>query len=138
MKVLDAFSDDHRTRFAAYAPHRRHDLPDGRTRPDAHRRRDRRALHLDRLPTGRTRPGLPVGRAPACRRGAEAVALRDHAIRLLTGLPTTGHPVRLRVRTPRFTCNSDECAATTYRQSPPGAAEDGTSTTRRVTRWILQ
>src|SRR5699024_3754052 len=62
----------------------------------------------------------------------------DHVTRVLTDLPITGHPVRLRVRTPRFTCSNDACAATIYRQSLPGAAADGASTTGRVTRWILQ
>src|SRR5699024_7525087 len=75
---------------------------------------------------------------PVCRRCGEPGRLRDHVIRVLTDLPITGHPVRLRVRVPRFTCNNDECAATIYRQSLPGAADDGTSTTGRVTRWILQ
>ncbi|MGB6244047.1 ISL3 family transposase [Gordonia sp. (in: high G+C Gram-positive bacteria)] len=80
----------------------------------------------------------PVQHDPACRRCGEPGRLRDHVTRVLTDLPITGHPVRLRVRVPRFTCDNDACSATIYRQSLPGAADDGTSTTGRVTRWILQ
>lgn len=72
---------------------------------------------------------------PTCRRPGR---LRDHVDRVLTDLPVVGHPTRLRVRLPRFTCTDDTCEVSIFRQRIDRVAEPKASTTRRCARWILQ
>lgn len=40
----------------------------------------------------------------------------DHVIRTLTDLPVVGHPTRMHVRIPRFTCNDRGCDVSVFRQ----------------------
>ncbi|MCV7191739.1 ISL3 family transposase [Mycolicibacterium brumae] len=75
-------------------------------------------------------PGCPVCGLPG--------RLRDHVVRVLTDLPVVGHPTRLRVRLPRFTCDNDGCEMTIFRARIDRVAEAKASVTRRCGRWILQ
>lgn len=74
-------------------------------------------------------------RCPGCGRAGR---LRDHVERVVTDLPVVGHPTRLHLRVPRFTCANDECEATIFRQRMDRVAAPKAMTTRRATRWILQ
>jgi transposase len=79
----------------------------------------------------------PVEHDPTCPVCGQAGRLRDHVDRVLTDLPVVGHPTRLRVRLPRFTCTNDACEATIFRQRIDRVAAPKATTTRRTTRWIL-
>src|SRR5699024_4750526 len=64
--------------------------------------------------------------------------LRDHVQRKVTDLPIVGHPTRLHVRVPRFTCDNTECETRIFQQRMPALAEERAKPTRRCSRWILQ
>lgn len=80
----------------------------------------------------------PVESDPTCPACGQPGRLRDHVERVLTDLPVVGHPTRLRVRLPRFTCTDDGCEVTIYRQRLDRVAAPKATTTRRCSRWILQ
>jgi len=80
----------------------------------------------------------PVTLDPVCAECGMAGRLRDHVERRVTDLPIVGHPTRLHVRVPRFTCDNAECATRIFQQRMPALAEPRAKTTRRCTRWILQ
>lgn len=80
----------------------------------------------------------PVENDPRCPTCMQPGRLRDHVDRVLTDLPVVGHPTRLRVRVPRFTCTDDGCEVTIFRQRIDRVAAPKASTTRRCARWILQ
>lgn len=80
----------------------------------------------------------PVEHDPTCPKCGEPGRLRDHVERVLTDLPVVGHPTRLRVRVPRFTCGDQSCTVTIFRQGIERVAAPKASTTRRCARWILQ
>ncbi|BBY99570.1 hypothetical protein MFAL_30370 [Mycolicibacterium fallax] len=80
----------------------------------------------------------PVEHDPTCPKCGQPGGLRDHVERVLTDLPVVGHPTRLRVRVPRFTCGNDGCAVTIFRQRTDRVAAPKASTTRRCARWIVQ
>ena len=80
----------------------------------------------------------PVEHDPTCPMCGQNGRLRDHVDRVLTDLPVVGHPTRLRVRLPRFTCTDDACEVTIFRQRLDRVAAPKASTTRRCSRWILQ
>lgn len=80
----------------------------------------------------------PVETDPTCPDCGQPGRLRDHVDRELTDLPIVGHPTRLRVRIPRFTCSDDTCEVTIFRQRIDRVAAPKASTTRRCSRWILQ
>jgi transposase len=80
----------------------------------------------------------PVAHDPACPKCGRPGQLRDHVERVLTDLPVVGHPTRLRVRVPRFTCGNDGCAVTIFRQRIDRVAAPKAATTVRCARWILQ
>ena len=80
----------------------------------------------------------PVEHDPTCPGCGQPGGLRDHVERVLTDLPVVGHPTRLRVRVPRFTCGNDGCAVTIFRQRTDRVAAPKASTTRRCARWIVQ
>lgn len=82
----------------------------------------------------RAQPRQHLPFCPDC--GAEG-RLRDHVIRELTDIPVAGHPTRLHVRVPRFTCTGIECPRRVFQQRLD-AAEVGAKTTRRCRKWILQ
>ena len=48
----------------------------------------------------------PVTLDPICAECGMAGRLRDHVQRKVTDLPIVGHPTRLHVRVPRFTCDN--------------------------------
>ncbi|MDF3313761.1 ISL3 family transposase, partial [Rhodococcus sp. T2V] len=79
----------------------------------------------------------PVEHDPRCPTCLQPGRLRDHVDRILTDLPVVGHPTRLRVRIPRFTCTDDTCEVAIFRQRIDTVAAPKASTTRRCSRWIL-
>lgn len=80
----------------------------------------------------------PVEYDPTCPNCGQPGRLRDHIERPLTDLPVVGHPTRLRLRIPRFTCDDPCCEVTIFRQRTEVVAAPKASTTRRCSRWILQ
>ena len=80
----------------------------------------------------------PVALNPVCTDCGTAGRLRDHVERRVTDLPIVGHPTRLHVRVPRFTCENTGCDTRIFQQRMPLLAEPRAKTTRRCTRWILQ
>ncbi|MGW4482192.1 ISL3 family transposase [Rhodococcus triatomae] len=80
----------------------------------------------------------PVENDPRCPACLKPGRLRDHVDRVLTDLPMVGHPTRLRVRVPRFTCADTDCEVAVFRQRINTVAAPKASTTRRCARWILQ
>ena len=80
----------------------------------------------------------PVEYDPTCPTCGQSGRLRDHVTRVLTDLPIVGHPTRLHVRVPRFTCVDPNCQVSVFRQSIDKVATPKASTTRRTARWILQ
>ncbi|UQE75729.1 ISL3 family transposase [Gordonia sp. PP30] len=64
--------------------------------------------------------------------------LRDHADRVLTDVPISGHPVVLHVAVPRFVCRTSDCPRTIFRGGIDHVAAPRAVVTARTTRWILQ
>jgi len=81
------------------------------------------------------RPIVTDDVCPCCGRSGR---LRDHVDRVLTDLPISGHPTRLRVRVPRLICENTDCVGTIYRGGIDHVAGPRAATTRRCARWILQ
>ena len=79
----------------------------------------------------------PVEHDPACPTCGQSGRLRDHVTRVLADLPIVGHPTRLHVRLPRFTCSDPGCGVSVFRQRIDRVAAPKASITRRTTRWIL-
>ena len=75
---------------------------------------------------------------PICPTCGQSGRLRDHVTRPLTDLPIVGHPTRLHLRLPRFTCNDPDCEVTVFRQRIDRVAVPKASTTRRTAGWILE
>lgn len=80
----------------------------------------------------------PVAVDPVCPGCGVAGRLRDHVERRVTDLPIVGHPTRLHVRVPRFTCDDAGCDTRVFQLRMPTLAEPRAKTTRRCARWILQ
>lgn len=80
----------------------------------------------------------PIEYDPTCPSCGCPGRLRDHVIRTLTDLPVVGHPTRLHVRIPRFTCNDPGCDVSVFRQRINRVALPKVTLTRRAARWILQ
>lgn len=80
----------------------------------------------------------PVTEDPTCPKCRQPGRLRDHISRVLTDLPIVGHPTRLHLRLPRFTCNDPGCEVSVFRQSINKVAVPKATLTRRPARWILQ
>jgi transposase len=80
----------------------------------------------------------PVGLDPVCAECWTVGRRRDHVERRVTDLPIVGHPTKLHVRVPRFTCDNTECTTRIFQERTPLLAEARAKTTRRCTRWILQ
>jgi transposase len=74
-------------------------------------------------------------RCPGC--GGEGV-YRDTVIRKVTDVPVVGHPLRLRVRVPRYRCPAADCAREVFAHNTSQLARPGASTTRRCARYILR
>jgi transposase len=63
---------------------------------------------------------------------------RDTVIRSVTDVPVVGHPLRLRVRVPRYRCVNTACEREVFAHSTSRLARRGWSTTRRCARYILR
>jgi transposase len=63
---------------------------------------------------------------------------RDTVIRRVTDVPVVGHPLRLRVRVPRYRCGSSQCPREVFAHNTSRLARPGWSTTRRCARYILR
>nr|WP_240918392.1 transposase family protein [Rhodococcus sp. 14C212] len=74
-------------------------------------------------------------RCPSC---SQAGAYRDTVVRTVTDLPVAGHPLQLRVRVPRYRCESASCEREVFRHNTDRLARPGWSTTRRCARHILR
>jgi transposase len=72
---------------------------------------------------------------PGC--GREGV-YRDTVIRRVTDVPVVGHPLRLRVRVPRYRCTTVGCSREVFAHNTSQLARPGWSTTRRCARYILR
>lgn len=72
---------------------------------------------------------------PGC--GAEGT-YRDTVIRRVTDVPVVGHPLRLRVRVPRYRCAATNCDREVFAHNTDRLARRGWSTTRRCARYILR
>jgi transposase len=74
-------------------------------------------------------------RCPGC--GGEGV-YRDTVVRKVTDVPVVGHPLRLRVRVPRYRCTAIDCDREVFAHNTSRLARPGWSTTRRCARYILR
>jgi transposase len=72
---------------------------------------------------------------PGC--GSEGV-YRDTVVRKVTDVPVVGHPLRLRVRVPRYRCVAVNCEREVFAHNTSRLARPGWSTTRRCARYILR
>jgi transposase len=72
---------------------------------------------------------------PGC--GSEGV-YRDTVVRKVTDVPVVGHPLRLRVRVPRYRCVDVNCEREVFAHNTSRLARPGWSTTRRCARYILR
>ena len=72
---------------------------------------------------------------PGC--GSEGI-YRDTVIRSITDVPVVGHPLRLRVRVPRYRCVATDCSREVFAHNTDRLARRGWSTTRRCARYILR
>src|SRR4051794_22000300 len=62
---------------------------------------------------------------------------RDTVVRKVTDVPVVGHPLRLRVRVPRYRCVNTGCEREVFAQNTSRLARPGWSTTRRCARYIV-
>lgn len=74
-------------------------------------------------------------RCPHC--GSDGCC-RDTVIRRVTDVPVVGHPLRLRVRVPRFLCVNTACEREVFAHNTDRLARCGWSTTGRCARYILR
>ena len=72
---------------------------------------------------------------PGC--GGEGV-YRDTVVRKVTDVPVVGHPLRLRVRVPRYRCTTGDCSREVFAHNTSRLARPGWSTTQRCARYILR
>jgi transposase len=63
---------------------------------------------------------------------------RDTVIRSVTDVPVVGHPLRLRVRVPRYRCVNTACEREVFAHNTSRLARPGWSTTRRCARYICR
>ena len=69
--------------------------------------------------------------------GGEGVD-RDTVVCSVTDVPVVGHPLRLRVRVPRYRCMTADCPREVFAHNTDRPARRGWSTTRRCARYILR
>jgi transposase len=74
-----------------------------------------------------------VRQCPGC--GTDGI-YRDTVIRNVTDVPVVGHPLRLRVRVPRYRCVNTACEREVFAHNTSALARPGWSTTRRCARYI--
>jgi transposase len=72
---------------------------------------------------------------PGC--GSEGI-YRDTVIRRVTDVPAVGHPLRLRVRVPRYRCVTADCDREVFAHNTDRLARREWTTTRRCARYILR
>jgi transposase len=72
---------------------------------------------------------------PSCGTGG---IYRDTVIRRVTDVPVVGHPLRLRVRVPRYRCVNDRCDREVFVHNTDRLARRGGTTTHRCARYILR
>lgn len=75
------------------------------------------------------------GGCPGC---GQAGVYRDTVVRRVTDVPVVGHPLRLRVRVPRYRCTTTGCSREVFAHNTSQLARPGWSTTRRCARYILR
>lgn len=80
----------------------------------------------------------PIATTDTCPGCGEPGRLRDHTERVLTDLPISGHPTRLRVQVPRFTCENPGCGGSIFRGGIDHVASARAKVTARCPRWIIQ
>jgi transposase len=75
------------------------------------------------------------GRCPGC---GTAGVYRDSVERRVTDVPVVGHPLRLRVRVPRYRCTHLGCQREVFSADTSALARPGWSTTRRCAQFVLR
>src|SRR4029450_2579331 len=60
----------------------------------------------------------------------------DLVVRKWTDVPVVGHPLRLRVRVPRYRCTATDCDREVFAHNTSALARPGWSTTRRCARYV--
>jgi transposase len=70
--------------------------------------------------------------------GVRQRVYRDTVVRKVTDVPLVGHPLRLRVRVPRYRCVAINCEREVFAHNTSRLARPGWSTTRRCARYILR
>jgi len=75
------------------------------------------------------------GRCPSC---ASVGIYRDTVERPVTDVPVAGHPLRLRVRLPRYRCPEPGCERAVFCHDSNRLARPRASTTRRCARFVLR
>jgi transposase len=75
------------------------------------------------------------GRCPGC---GVVGQYRDSVERRVTDVPVAGHPLRLRVRVPRYRCLHSGCEREVFCHDTSRLARPGWSTTRRCARFVLR
>ena len=66
------------------------------------------------------------------------VSTATPSLRKVTDVPVVGHPLRLRVRVPRYRCTTGDCSREVFAHNTSRLARPGWSTTRRCARYILR
>ena len=59
-------------------------------------------------------------------------------MRKVTDVPVVGHPLRLRVRVPRYRCMRADCDREVFSHNTDRLARRGWTTTRRCARYVLR
>ena len=77
----------------------------------------------------------PKNMCPSC---GQAGQLRDHVDREVADLPIVGHPTRLHLTVPRYTCGNDACATSVFRADLGAIVAPRAQVTRRTTTWIMR
>lgn len=72
---------------------------------------------------------------PGC---GSAGVYRDSVVRKVTDVPVVGHPLRRRLRVPRYRCMATGCDREVFAHNTSRLAHPGWSTTRRCARYILR
>ena len=80
----------------------------------------------------------PVARDARCPDCGREGRYRDTVIRSVTDVPVVGHPLRLRVRVPRYRCVNTACEREVFAHNTSRLARPGWSTTRRCARYICR
>jgi transposase len=75
------------------------------------------------------------GPCPDC---GSAGIYRDTVERRVTDVPMAGHPMRLRVRVPRYRCTDTVCGREVFCHDTDRLARAGCSTTRRCAHYVLR